>query len=110
MLSEREHRGIPTPRATACFLAFAITTASVIDNPAVCREEPWTGIEVVGGASPVVPHDSCAGMPCQTPTEVLAPVSISPVFTPPRRIVSSAAEPVSAEAAPPPTPPPTGHA
>ena len=98
-------RALMGRRVTACLAALAISAAAVIDNPASCREDapsggaPWDGM-------PGIPHDSCAGMPCQTPGDHEAPLVAGPVFALERMVVVVYPKPESAEAPAPPTPPP----
>jgi hypothetical protein len=99
-------RALMGRRVTACLAALAISAAAVIDNPASCREDapsgsaPWDGM-------PGIPHDSCAGMPCQTPGDHHeAPLFAGPVFALERMVVVVCPKPESAEAPVPPTPPP----
>jgi hypothetical protein len=91
---------------TACFAALAISAASVIDNPVSCREDVPSQSAPSDGA-PGTPHDSCAGMPCQTPGAHEATLVAGPVFALERMVVLARPEPQSAEAPAPPTPPPT---
>lgn len=91
---------------TACFAALAISAASVIDNPASCREDAPSQSAPSDGPLGTR-HDSCAGMPCQTPGVHEAPLFAGPVFSLERMIVLARPEPQSAEAPAPPTPPPT---
>jgi hypothetical protein len=102
----RDHPGVMRRRTIACFAALAMSAASLIDNPASCREDAPQG--AAPSDRPLgTPHDSCAGMPCQAPGVHDAPLLARPLFELERMIALVRPEPQSADAPAPPTPPPT---
>ncbi len=96
-------------RIAPCLAALAVAVASVIDNPALCREDLLSAPDARDAAPPHAPA-SCVGMPCNTPGEQQVPLVAWPLFAPERTLEMGSPEPMSADSPTPPTPPPTALA